>query len=230
MITSSDISTCEVHVLKSAYLGELGEPYERNGEVLLRDAVLASCAAPMYFDPKSIGPYLLADGGLWADNLSIIALTEALSAFKKPVERTRVLSIDTGYTKNMFSNRGPWGLLTGWGREKLVSYTLALQSQASSNMAKLILRDRYLQLDPQVDTRELDDTKHLHNLKALADKDFMHNLQRNPGTYRKGRLVRYPGKFNAFLAREVKLNERRRDLVREHLDMRIVYGMTGLRR
>ncbi len=100
MITSSDISTCEVHVFKSAYLRELGEPYERNGEVLLRDAVLASCAAPMYFDPKSIGPYLLADGGLWADNPSIIALTEALSAFKKPVERVRVLSIGTGYTKN----------------------------------------------------------------------------------------------------------------------------------
>ena len=83
MITSADISTGGVHVFKSRYLKDLGEPYERDGDVLLGDAILASCAAPTYFDPIIVGPYLLADGGLWANNPSIIALTEAISKFKR---------------------------------------------------------------------------------------------------------------------------------------------------
>ena len=65
-------------------------PYTRDGNVLLRDAVLASCAAPMYFDPKAVEPYLLVGGGLWANNPSIIALTEAMSTFNKPIEQVRV--------------------------------------------------------------------------------------------------------------------------------------------
>ena len=172
MITSADISTGGVHVFKSRYLDDLGEPYERDGDVLLEDAILASCAAPTFFDPKSVGPYLLTDGGLWANNPSIIALSEAISKFGKGIEEVRVFSIGTGHTTNMYSKRSSWGLLTGWGRKKLVLYTMGLQSQASANMAKLILGDQYLRLDPEIDSWELDDTRHLANLKALAERDF----------------------------------------------------------
>ena len=172
MIPSADISTDGVHVFKSRFLNELGGSYTRDGDVLLKDAILASCAAPTYFDPHPVGPYLLVDGGLWANNPSIIALTEAMSKFNKQPDQIKVLSIGTGHTKNMYSKRSRWGLLTGWGRDKLISYTLGIQSQASSNMAKLILKDGYLRLDPDIDAWELDDTKCLGNLKAHADRDF----------------------------------------------------------
>ena len=175
MIPSADISTDGVHVFKSRFLNELGGSYTRDGEVLLKDAILASCAAPTYFDPQTVGPYLLVDGGLWANNPSIIALTEAMSKFNKLPEQVRVLSIGTGHTKNMYTKRKFWGLLTGWGRDKLLNYALGIQSQASSNVAKLILKDGYLRLDPEIDTWELDDTKCIPNLKALADKDFTHH-------------------------------------------------------
>ena len=187
MITGSDIATGAVLVFKARYLHDLGEPYERDGRVLLRNAILASCAAPTYFDPKSVGPYLLADGGLWANNPSIIALTEAVSKFRKGVEQITVLSIGTGHTTTMYAKRGSWGLLTGWGGRKLVSYTLALQSQASTNMAKLILGDRYLRLDPEIDTWELDDTKHLGNLKALAERDFTYQSRAILARIRRGK-------------------------------------------
>ena len=72
----------------------------------------------------------------------------------------------------MYRQRRCWGLLTGWGRDKLVSYTLGLQSQASTNMAKLILGQRYFRLDPTIEAWQLDDTRHLGNLKALADDTF----------------------------------------------------------
>lgn len=110
MITSSDISTGGVHVFKSRYLEDLGEPYTRDGEVRLRDAILASCAAPTYFDPRQVGQYLLADGGLWANNPTIIAVIEALSKFRQPLGKIRVLSVGTGRTASFYTRRGAWGL------------------------------------------------------------------------------------------------------------------------
>ena len=177
MIPSADISSDGVHIFKSRFLNELGESYTRDGEVLLKDAILASCAAPTYFDPQPVGPYLLVDGGLWANNPSIIALTEAMSKFNKQPEQIKVLSIGTGHTKKMYTKRRHWGLLTGWGRDKLISYTLGIQAQASRNIAKLILKDGYLRLDPEIDTWELDDSKCLGNLKALTDRDFTYNSE-----------------------------------------------------
>ena len=174
MITSSDISTGGVHVFKSRYLEDLGEPYLRDGEVRLRDAILASCAAPTYFDPRQVGQCLLVDGGLWANNPTIIAVIEALSKFRQPLDKIRVLSVGTGRTARFYTRSSAWGLLTGWGGSKLVTYVLGLQSQASTNMAKSLLGDRHVRLDPEIKSWSLDDIKNLESLKALADRDFTH--------------------------------------------------------
>lgn len=172
MITSSDISTGGVHVFKSGYLKDLGETYVRDSGVALADAILASCAAPTFFDPVTVDDFTLADGGLWANNPSAIAITEAVSKFRIPIDRVSVLSIGTGRSLTLYPNRRSWGLLTGWGRRKLVSYFLSLQSQSASNIAKLLLGERYLRVDPVIEAWDLDDVEHLENLKAMAVRDF----------------------------------------------------------
>ena len=172
MITGSDISTGGVHVFKSRYLEDLQGPYVRDSQVLLSDAILSSCAAPTFFDPVPVGGLLLADGGLWANNPSIIALTEAVSKFRIPVEQVRILSIGTGHSIKLYPRSRSWGFLTGWRRQKLVSYVLDLQSQASENMAKLFLPGNFLRLDPVIDDWDLDDVEHLDELKSLANRDF----------------------------------------------------------
>ena len=177
LITSSNISAGGVHVFKSGYLKKLGEPYTRDGSVLLADAILASCAAPTYFDPNQVRDSLLADGGLWANNPSIIALVEAVSKFRQPIEQIHVLSIGTGHSSSFYRQRKLWGLLTGWGRQKLVSYVLDLQSQASTNMTKLLLGDRHVRLDPKIETWQLDDVESMETMKAIADRDFTHRSQ-----------------------------------------------------
>ena len=172
MITSSDISTGGVYVFKSKYIEELSRPYVRDRNTPLREAIAASCSAPFYFDPATVGEHQLADGGLWANNPSITVLAEAMSKFNKNIDEIRMLSIGTGHTPNMYHNQKYWGILTGWGSKKLVSYLLSLQSQASTDMSNLLLRDRYLRLDPEIGNWALDDTKYLGNLKALANRDF----------------------------------------------------------
>ena len=83
MITSSEIAKSEIHIFRSNYRGRDSEIVPTSKDVSLRDAILASCAAPTFFAPKSVGNFLLADGGLWANNPSTVAFTEALSAFGK---------------------------------------------------------------------------------------------------------------------------------------------------
>ena len=177
LITSSDVSTGGVHVFKSGYLRELGEPYTRDGNVLLSDAILASCAAPSYFDPREVDSYRLADGGLWANNPSIIAVVEAMSKFRRTLDQIHVLSIGTGYSREFYTRKPRWGLLTGWGHRKLVSYVFSLQSQASTNMTKLLIGDRHVRLDPKIETWELDDVRSMETLKAVADKHFTHHYK-----------------------------------------------------
>lgn len=177
IITGSNIATGGVHVFKSRYLADLGEPYVRDDKISLVEAILASCAAPTYFDPVQVGENHLVDGGLWANNPSILAATEAISKFKRTVDQIHILSIGTGHPPRMYSRKRQWGLATGWGHKKLVSYFLNLQSQSSTNMAGLILGERYVRLDPEIEEWALDDTKHLGNLKALATRDFTHRSQ-----------------------------------------------------
>lgn len=172
MITSSEIAKSEAHIFRSSYAKDLGAPEPPDKDVNLRDAILASCAAPTFFAPKSVDNFLLADGGLWANNPSAVAFTEALSAFGKKAQEVRMLSIGTGHSVNMYRNRRGWGFLTGWGGAKLTSYVMTLQSQASANTTQLLLKQNYLRINPEIDFWELDTLTQLDNLKSLAERDF----------------------------------------------------------
>ena len=173
MITSSEIARSEVHIFRSNYGSHDSEGTPTTSkEVCLRDAILASCAAPIFFAPKSIDNLLLADGCLWANNPSTIAATEALSAFRKEPREIRMLSIGTGHSTNMYQQRRGWGFITGWGGVKLTSYVMTLQAQASAHIAKLLLRGNYLRVNPEIDRWEIDNLTQLDNLKSLAERDF----------------------------------------------------------
>ena len=172
MITSSEISKSEIHIFRSNYGNRDSEIVPTDEDMNLRDAILASCAAPTFFAPKSLNNSLLADGGLWANNPSTIALVEALSTFEKNTREIRMLSLGTGHSVNMYRNRRGWGFLTGWGGAKLTSYVMTLQSQASADIVHLLLKQNYLRINAEIDFWELDTLTQLDNLKALAERDF----------------------------------------------------------
>jgi len=191
MIPAFNISTGTVHVFKSAYLAQF-EPYRRDGEVPLVQAVLASCSAPTYFDPEQIKqpgraePDLICDGGLWANDPSIFALTEAVAKFERAPEEVKILSIGTGDQKTLYAQapRAPsinsrkrlWGLMAGWGGTKLIDTILNAQSQASSNQAELILKGRYpkgrhLRINSEIPEKfGLDKPEYLSMMQAKAEE------------------------------------------------------------
>lgn len=188
MVFSSNMTIGMVHIFKSSYLAKF-EPYVRDGRVKLSYAILSSCSAPTYFDPVSLyrgenaEPYLLCDGGLWANNPSIFAVTEAVSKFGKELSQLRVLSIGTGFDKivyprppgicNLGGHSLGWGVLTGWGGPELVQHMLSLQSQASANQAELILRDGYMRIDTGIPSGyALDKAEIVGSMKGKGKESF----------------------------------------------------------
>lgn len=176
VITATDIVNGNVHVFKSNYLDE----FVRDVNVQIADAILASCAAPTYFDPKTVGEadYLLADGGLWANNPSMVALTEAIGKLGIDKSDVKILSVGTGI-RNISYDIGEgskqWGLKR-WRGKKLLDLILYLQSVNDANQAQLILGDSYLRLNYEADKAlSLDDTKILAEMKNRADFSFTHN-------------------------------------------------------
>ena len=178
LIPATDISNGTVHVFKSNYLNE----FVRDAKVMVKDAVLASCSAPIFFDPQKVDDYMLSDGGLWANNPALIGLVEATGKLNVPIREVKMLSIGTGIGRKYYDParaEKQWGLIN-WNPIKLVSVILNLQSVASQNMVQLMLpKERYLRINFETDqSLAMDDPQLVPSLKSKADRDFTHNSQK----------------------------------------------------
>ncbi len=182
IIPSTDIGNGCVHVFKSKY--DAG--FVRDPDVLVRDAVLASCSAPTYFDPYRLKEYLLVDGGLWANNPSLVAVVDASKRLKIDLDRIKILSIGTGTVKQYYPQQvGPikrlcgWGFMTRWGRDKLINTLLYLQASAASNMVGLLLNaEQILSLNFDTDAAMAMDNPRLQDdLVSKADKEFTYKSE-----------------------------------------------------
>lgn len=173
MLPSTDVGNGCVHVFKSGY----SDKFTRDTDVFVRDAIIASCSAPTFFDPYKMKEYLLADGGLWANNPALTATIEAIHRMNKEPKSLRVLSLGTGHAKTYY-DRSPsifgWGFLTGWKRKDFISLILSLQSQAAHNHLKLMLpEEQWMRLNFESDKElPLDDVTAVDSLISKSDKLF----------------------------------------------------------
>ena len=173
IIPSTDIGNGQVHIFKSAY----SKDFKRDKHVKVSDAVVASCSAPKYFRPTFIDPYLLADGGVWANNPSLVAVTEAMTRLSCHPKDIKILSVGTGIGRNFYSvkkKNSLWGLCTGWGIRSFIEMLLNLQSVHSQNTVRLLLnKDNLIRINFESDNPlPLDQLDKLPDLKSMADSDF----------------------------------------------------------
>lgn len=172
LLPATDIGNSGVHVFKSKYSDE----FSRDSDVLLKDAVLASCSAPTFFDPTTVNKYLLADGGLWANNPSLAAVIDAQKRLGKKIEDIRVLSLGTGNSKTCYgvTEARCWGIFNGWKKEKFIDFLMSLQTQATDNYLKLLLKDnQYLRISFESDNPlSTDDCSKIDELISKSDHIF----------------------------------------------------------
>ena len=177
VLPATDISNGNVFVIKSPYLTS----FVRDRDIPLVDAVMASCAAPSYFDPVRIGEYLLADGGLWASNPSLVAYTEAVGKLAVNKDDVRILSLGAGVGHQFYDIGNPprdWGIFSGWGATRLVDTFLNLQSRSSSNSAMLLLGDKYLRINfEESGPLPLDVIDQMPRFKSRAGEEFTYKSQ-----------------------------------------------------
>lgn len=187
LIPTTDISNGDVHVIKSSYI----EEFKRDKDRKIQDAVLSSCSAPLYFNPNKMESYLLADGGLWANNPSLVALTEGIGKIKTTdnieritLDNTNLLSIGTGIGHKYYdpkdSTSDNWGFIRKWSTSKLIDTILNLQSINVHNTVNFMLpEDNYLRINFESDLNlSLDSVDIISSLEAKAERHFTLNSEK----------------------------------------------------
>jgi len=175
MVTATNVSDGMPWVFKSAY----HERLTRDQGVKLADAVLSSCCAPIYFNPYEVNDQLLADGGLWANNPALAALTETLGHhidIKK--YKIRILSIGSGVSVKSYPLDWvdkKWGLAR-WGTG-LIDVIFNMQSfSVERYLGALMNEDQYLRINFEVEeSLPVDDVKTLYSLIDQGINDYYKN-------------------------------------------------------
>ena len=92
VIPSYDLDSEQVYLFKTPHHHRLN----RDWKVPAWQVALATSAAPTFFLAYTgVDSVRLIDGGIWANNPVIVAITEAVSMFGVPLQDIRVLSIGT---------------------------------------------------------------------------------------------------------------------------------------
>ena len=133
--------------------------YFLDGDKPMVEVATATSAAPTYLKPVVQDGYTLLDGGIWANNPTMMALVEALTCFDVQREQISILSIGCGQDGFRINSTQAAGAGQLQWRE-IIHVAMHYQSLTAVNQAGLLIgRDRVTRLDrPEGAERiELDD-------------------------------------------------------------------------
>ena len=151
--------------------------YFLDGDKPMAEVAAATSAAPTYLEPVVQDGYTLLDGGIWANNPTMMALVEALTCFAVQREQIAILSLGCGQDGFRINSRQAAGAGQYQWRE-IIHVAMHYQSLTAVNQAGLLIgRDRVTRLDrPEGSERiELDDWEKARRLlpqeaRAVAEQ------------------------------------------------------------
>lgn len=135
------------------------------------DVALYTSAAPTYF--PSVDGFI--DGGVFANNPSMVAIAQAISSDNHPTEQAKLddivlLSVGTGYTPTYIKGqRLDWGL--GQWAKPLVDVLMDGVSGIADYQSSQLLGDRYQRIQPDLPQKpaiKLDSVKQMPIMEELA--------------------------------------------------------------
>ena len=173
VIPSYNVGDDDVYIFRTAHAQRLRRDYR----VPAWKIALATSAAPTYFPAcRQVDGLRLIDGGVWANNPSMVAIIEAVGTLNVPADRIRLLSIgtyDAVVRRPRLLDRG--GALA-WARTApdilLRSGSIAVNNQANYLLGK----NNVLRIDPRVPAQEvtIDGVSTLDSLIARARHHSRH--------------------------------------------------------
>lgn len=123
MVPAYDLGGQCVHVFKTPHHSR----FRRDGRVSMVDVAAATSAAPAYFRAADLEGVRLVDGGVWANNPSVVGIAEALSVFDQPLSAIRLLNIGTMTSREHRSRKLD---RAGWARWATSAPLLFLEAQS----------------------------------------------------------------------------------------------------
>ncbi len=121
--------------------------YFLDGDKPMWEVAAATSAAPTYLKPVIQDGYILLDGGIWANNPTMMGLVEVLTCFTVPREQISILSIGCGQNGFRISEKQTAGTGQLQWRE-IIYVAMHYQSLTAVNQAGLLLgRDKVVRLD-----------------------------------------------------------------------------------
>ena len=133
--------------------------YFLDGDKPMAEVAAATSAAPTYLRPVIQDGYILLDGGIWANNPTMMALVEALTCFAVQREQIAILSIGCGQDGFQINSKQAAGSGQYQWRE-IINVAMHYQSLTAVNQVGLLIgRDKVTRLDRAVGAEriELDD-------------------------------------------------------------------------
>lgn len=211
--------------------------YLQDQHVPAYQVALATSAAPTYFDaydgqyPDAQGRMQhfsnLIDGGVIANNPTLIGIVEAQSAFGRDLSELQVLSIGTGTRKFAeASDRKRWGNLYWVGKTRILDVLLQGQSQNTENLVNLLCHGGQYAAQPRfvyqrINTElppdrpfEMDETdpERLRALAQLASNLYARMAPELLGTFFGQNVLSLPHTIPSFHASAQESPHRHREL------------------
>jgi patatin-like phospholipase/acyl hydrolase len=142
IVTAVSLSASEPRIF-----GGKNIPFQKYSKITLREALLASSAAPTYFPAKLAADETLVDGGLIANAPDIVALGLLQRRFGAALPNCHILSIGTcpPAHKPLPAQKKDSGI-AGWARQ-VVDLTLDSQQKLTIQIMDQLLGERFLRID-----------------------------------------------------------------------------------
>ena len=130
--------------------------YFLDGDKPLAEVAAATSAAPTYLEPVLQDGYVLLDGGIWANNPTMMGLVEALTCFTVGRENIVILSLGCGQDGFRISSKQMAGAGQYQWRE-IIYVAMHYQSLNAVNQAGLLIgRDKVTRLDRAAGAEPMD--------------------------------------------------------------------------
>ncbi|MFJ9324230.1 CBASS cGAMP-activated phospholipase [Streptomyces globisporus] len=151
VITSYNVAADDVYLFRTPHLPGLKRDWREKAV----NVALATSAAPTYLPGMPLDGARLVDGGIWANNPAMVALTEAVGPLSVPLDTIRVFSLGTTTDVRHRHRRLDRGGLLPWARDAVEVLMRAQSESTAKQVRHFVGKDDVLRLNPTVPTGAL---------------------------------------------------------------------------
>lgn len=200
VIPSMDLTKGQTVVFKTPHRPDLF----RDRGYRIVDVISATTAAPTYFPHATFGAGgAYVDGGVWANNPTMVALVEALRIGREcrrpridpifELDSVQILSVGTGEAKCIFQPPERGGGVAWWLAGPLIELVGMSQAQGVHFQSEYVLDDRYHRVDFDLPDKswKLDCTDVINQLIHIGHEKAVEQLASIRPTFFRARTIPY---------------------------------------